>query len=124
MKLNESAVCYRKSDYLGADSVDKLASSTELGKLIVKYKETVDGAIFPTLDTEVGIEVHSRHNVLFQAEKDFELTGGQALQIKAGESIHVTCNTSNIVMDGITDIQGDLVKMEGCRYKCSWQCSS
>ncbi|HHY72333.1 MAG TPA: hypothetical protein GX497_03740, partial [Bacillus bacterium] len=72
-----------------------------------------EGSIFLTLDTEAGIEIHSQHNVLFQAEKDLEMTGGQAVQFKAGDSIHVTCDVSSIVMDGITDIQGDLVKMEG-----------
>ena len=72
-----------------------------------------EGAIFLKLDTEAGIEIHSQHNVLFQAEKDLEMTGGQAIQFKAGDSIHVTCDVSSIVMDGITDIQGERVKMEG-----------
>ncbi|HHY72330.1 MAG TPA: wall-associated protein, partial [Bacillus bacterium] len=34
-----------------------------------------EGSIFLTLDTEAGIEIHSQHNVLFQAEKDLEMTG-------------------------------------------------
>ncbi|MED4351062.1 contractile injection system protein, VgrG/Pvc8 family [Schinkia azotoformans] len=72
-----------------------------------------EGTIFLRLDTEAGIEIHSQHNVLFQAEKNLEMTGGQAIQFKAGESIHMTCHASSIVMDGITDIQGELVKMEG-----------
>ncbi|MED4351070.1 hypothetical protein P9265_01815 [Schinkia azotoformans] len=72
-----------------------------------------EGTIFLRLDTEAGIEIHSQHNVLFQAEKNLEMTGGQAIQFKSGESIHMTCNASSIVMDGITDIQGELVKMEG-----------
>ncbi|MED4355143.1 hypothetical protein P9265_23115, partial [Schinkia azotoformans] len=34
-------------------------------------------------------------------------------QFMAGESVRMTCDSSSIVMDGITDIQGNLVKMEG-----------
>ncbi|MED4354700.1 hypothetical protein P9265_20695, partial [Schinkia azotoformans] len=37
----------------------------------------------------------------------------ETIQFMAGESVRMTCDSSSIVMDGITDIQGNLVKMEG-----------
>ncbi len=33
--------------------------------------------------------------------------------MSAGESLRFTCGTSSLVLDGITDIQGQIVEMEG-----------
>ncbi|HHW39370.1 MAG TPA: hypothetical protein GXX18_19495 [Bacillales bacterium] len=71
-----------------------------------------EGAIFLQLDAEAGIEIKSSQPIHIQAEKDLELSS-ETIQFKAGESIRMTCDSSSIVMDGITDIQGNVVKTEG-----------
>ena len=71
-----------------------------------------EGSIYLKLDAEAGIEIKSSQPIHIQAEKDLELSS-ETIQFKAGESIRMTCDSSSIVMDGITDIQGNVVKMEG-----------
>lgn len=72
-----------------------------------------EGTIFLKLHEETGIELHSQQPLVMTADQDIYFTGQQRLTMKAGESIHFTCDASSLLLDGITDIQGDIVYMEG-----------
>lgn len=63
-----------------------------------------EGSIYLKLDAEAGIEIKSSHPIRVQAEKDLEISS-ETIHFKAGESIRMTCDSSSIVMDGITDIR-------------------
>ena len=71
-----------------------------------------EGAVFLKLHETEGIEVHSQQPLSLKADQDLQFTG-RRLTMNAGESMHFTCDASSLVLDGITDIQGDIVAMNG-----------
>ncbi|WP_225942123.1 contractile injection system protein, VgrG/Pvc8 family [Sporosarcina limicola] len=72
-----------------------------------------EGTLFLKLHEEDGIELHSQQPLVLKAEQDLHFTGKQRLIMTAEESIHFTCDASSLVLDGSTDIQGELVEMDG-----------
>ena len=84
----------------------------------LQYKETDwqflkrTASHFGTILVAEGIEVHSQQPLSLKADQDLQFTG-RRLTMNAGESMHFTCDASSLVLDGITDIQGDIVAMNG-----------
>ncbi len=50
---------------------------------------------------------------MFSAEKDMEIETDTKFEIKAQEAIYLLCKESSIVLDGETDIQGTVLKVDG-----------
>ncbi|MCG7318599.1 RHS repeat-associated core domain-containing protein [Brevibacillus laterosporus] len=50
---------------------------------------------------------------MFSAEKDLEIETDTKFEIKAQEAIYLLCKESSIVLDGETDIQGTVLKVDG-----------
>lgn len=71
-----------------------------------------EGAIFLQLHQDSGITVHSKPPLLVKAN-DTITFAGKRISISGAESMHLTCGSSSIVFDGNTDIQGQVVTMEG-----------
>lgn len=71
-----------------------------------------EGAVFLQLHQESGIEVHSKHPLKVRANENITFAG-KSIAMSATESIHITCGTSSLVLDGKTDMQGQIVTMEG-----------
>ena len=71
-----------------------------------------DGAVFLKLHQESGIEVHSKHPLTLKANDNITFVG-KSISMSAKESMHLTCGSSSIVLDGNTDMQGQVVTMEG-----------
>ena len=72
-----------------------------------------EGSIFLKLHEETGIELHSRKPLVLKADQDIHFMQQQRLTMNEGKSIHFTCDASSLLLDGITDIQGAIVYMEG-----------
>lgn len=71
-----------------------------------------EGATFLKLHQETGIEVHSNHPIVITASEDITFSG-KTIAMSAGESLRFMCGFSSLVLDGITDIQGQIVEMDG-----------
>lgn len=71
-----------------------------------------EGEVHLKLDIKEGIEFQSKPPIAFQAG-NIEIHAGNSMEMKATNAIHLLCASSSIVMDGITDIQGSIVSMEG-----------
>lgn len=71
-----------------------------------------EGAVFLKADEGQGVEVHSSQPIQVTANQDATFTS-KRLTMTAAESLHITCGASSIVLDGNTDMQGNLVEMEG-----------
>ncbi|MEG0449759.1 MAG: phage baseplate assembly protein V [Lysinibacillus sp.] len=71
-----------------------------------------EGAVFLQLHQESGIEIHSKHPLTLKANDNITFAG-ESITMSAAESLHFTCGSSSIVLDGITDMQGQIVTMEG-----------
>ncbi|ATP42412.1 hypothetical protein CSE16_08995 [Solibacillus sp. R5-41] len=71
-----------------------------------------EGAVFLQLHQESGIEVHSKHPLTLKANDNITFAG-KTISMSATESLRFTCGSSSLVLDGITDIQGQVVEMEG-----------
>jgi hypothetical protein len=69
--------------------------------------------IFLKLHEEDGIEIHSEKPIVFTSEKDLKIDVNKKLDIQAKEAIYMVCGASSMMLDGITDIQGSRVEMEG-----------
>ncbi|TDX89743.1 UNVERIFIED_CONTAM: hypothetical protein BJ099_1361, partial [Lysinibacillus xylanilyticus] len=67
---------------------------------------------FLKLDQGSGVEVHSKHPLTLTAN-DTITFAGKRISMSATESMRLTCGSSSLVFDGITDIQGQVVTMEG-----------
>jgi len=73
---------------------------------------TKEGAVFLKLHQESGVEEHSKHLLTLKASANITFAG-KRISMSAKESMRLTCGFSSFVLDGITDIQGQVVKMEG-----------
>ncbi len=71
-----------------------------------------EGAVFLQLHQDSGITVHSKPSLLVKAN-DTITFAGKRVSMSAAESMRFTCGSSSLVFDGITDIQGQAVTMEG-----------
>ncbi|MFY0521527.1 hypothetical protein ACOMCU_27495 [Lysinibacillus sp. UGB7] len=71
-----------------------------------------EGAVFLQLNQDSGIEVHSNYPLTLKANDNITFAG-KTISISATESMRLTCGSSSIVLDGITDMQGQVVEMEG-----------
>ncbi|WP_258073337.1 hypothetical protein [Brevibacillus laterosporus] len=80
---------------------------------VLTAKDTKEGKMFIKLDVEDGIEIHSDKAIMFSAEKDLEIETDTKFEIKAQEAIYLLCKESSIVLDGETDIQGTVLKVDG-----------
>ncbi|WP_246494240.1 phage baseplate assembly protein V [Lysinibacillus agricola] len=118
----EEAAVVRHSVRKGGDSNPKTADSktsywgTPKGKDIKLGPQSVtftakEGAVFLKLDQGSGVEVHSKQSLTLKAN---DITfAGKSISMSATESMRLTCGSSSLVFDGITDIQGQIVTMEG-----------
>jgi len=73
-------------------------------------KIPTEGAVFLQLHQESGITIHSKHPLTVTASEDVTLTG-KTITMSGTESLRFTCGSSSLVLDGITDIQGQTVMM-------------
>lgn len=119
----EETAIVRRSIRKGGDTNPKTADpktaywGTPRGKefkldpqaVVVTAKE---GATFLKLHQEEGIEVHSNHPIVLKANDDITFSG-KTIAMSAGETLRFTCGSSSLVFDGITDIQGQIVEMDG-----------
>ncbi|RFB33046.1 toxin C-terminal domain-containing protein [Brevibacillus sp. VP] len=80
---------------------------------VLTAKDSKEGKMFIKLDVEDGIEIHSDKAIMFSAEKDLEIETDTKFEIKAQEAIYLLCKESSIVLDGETDIQGTVLKVDG-----------
>ncbi|WP_107942541.1 contractile injection system protein, VgrG/Pvc8 family [Metasolibacillus fluoroglycofenilyticus] len=71
-----------------------------------------EGAVYISVHQDSGIEVQSQHPLAVTAGGNLVLTGN-TISWTATESIHFTCRSSSLVLDGISDIQGQVVYMTG-----------
>ncbi|WP_042473896.1 contractile injection system protein, VgrG/Pvc8 family [Bacillus ndiopicus] len=71
-----------------------------------------EGAVFLKADQASGITVHSQHPLTVTAGGDLTMTG-KRISFQAQETLRFTCSSSSFVLDGITDIQGQIVSLEG-----------
>ncbi|MFJ8087143.1 contractile injection system protein, VgrG/Pvc8 family [Lysinibacillus sp. NPDC095746] len=119
----EEAAIVRHSVRKGGDSNPKTADpktsywGTPKGKDIKLDPQSVtftaqEGAVFLKLDQGSGVEVHSKHPLTLTANNTITFAG-KSISMSAGESMRLTCGSSSLVFDGITDIQGQVVTMEG-----------
>lgn len=118
----ESAVAQRSIRKGGASNPKVADSSTRYlgnanGKEVKLDSQSVtltasEGAVFLKVDEGQGIEVHSNQPLQVNANQDLILNS-KRITLSATESIFMMCQSSSIVLDGITDIQGNLVEMEG-----------
>ncbi|WP_235617281.1 hypothetical protein [Lysinibacillus mangiferihumi] len=122
MHREETAIA-RHSVRKGGDANPKTADpktaywGTPRGKDIKLDPQSVtftakEGAVFLRLLQESGIEVHSKHPLTLKANDNITFAG-KSISMSAGESLRFTCGSSSLVLDGITDIQGQVVEMEG-----------
>ncbi|WP_276915823.1 phage baseplate assembly protein V [Aneurinibacillus aneurinilyticus] len=74
---------------------------------------TAREGLFLKLHEADGVEIRSPHPIVFTSAKDIEMKAGSRLNMQAKEALYVLCSSSSLMMDGITDIQGQLVEMEG-----------
>ncbi|MFJ8462025.1 phage baseplate assembly protein V [Lysinibacillus xylanilyticus] len=119
----EEAAVVRHSVRKGGDSNQKTADpqtsywGTPKGRDIKLEPQSVtftaqEGAVFLKLHQESGIEVHSKHPLTLKANDNITFAG-KSISMSAKESMHLTCGSSSIVLDGNTDMQGQVVTMEG-----------
>ncbi|WP_427108155.1 contractile injection system protein, VgrG/Pvc8 family [Lysinibacillus xylanilyticus] len=118
----EEAAVVRHSVRKGGDSNPKTADpktsywGTPKGKDIKLDPQSVtftakEGAVFLKLDQGSGVEVHSKKSLTLKAN---DITfAGKSISMSATESMQITCGTSSLVLDGNTDMQGQVVRMEG-----------
>jgi len=119
----EEEAVVRHSVRKGGDSNPKTADpktsywGTPKGKEMKLDPQSVtftakDGAVFLQLHQDSGITVQSTPSLLVKAN-DTITFAGKRISMSAAESMRLTCGSSSIVFDGNTDIQGQVVTMEG-----------
>ncbi|MED0681371.1 hypothetical protein P4S83_18405 [Aneurinibacillus thermoaerophilus] len=81
--------------------------------LVLTAKADKEGTIHLKLHEEEGIEFYSDKPIVCMSDKDIQIHACKRLDIKAREAIYFLCGSSSIVMDGVTDIKGSSMKMEG-----------
>lgn len=119
----EEAAFVRQTVRKGGDTNPKTADhqtsywGTPRGKEIKLDPQSVtltatEGAVFLQLHQESGVQVHSKHPLTLKANDNLSFTG-KSISMSAAESLRFTCGSSSLVLDGITDIQGEVVEMEG-----------
>ncbi len=119
----EEAAIVRHSVRKGGEANPKMADpktsywGTPKGKDMKLDPQSVtftakEGAVFLQLHQDSGITVHSKPSLLVKAN-DTITFAGKRVSMSAAESMRFTCGSSSIVFDGITDIQGQAVTMEG-----------
>ncbi|MGE6513281.1 contractile injection system protein, VgrG/Pvc8 family [Lysinibacillus sphaericus] len=119
----EETAVVRHSVRKGGDANPKIADpktaywGTPKGKDMKLDPQSVtftakEGAVFLQLNQDSGIEVHSNHPLTLKANDNITFAG-KTISISATESMRLTCGSSSIVLDGITDMQGQVVEMEG-----------
>lgn len=59
-----------------------------------------------------GVEVQSIYLFTLKANDNINLSA-KSISTSATESMRLICSTSSLVLDGITDMQGQIVTMEG-----------
>jgi len=117
----ETAAFVRQSVRKSGDTNPKTADSktaywgTAKGKHLKFDPQSVEltateGAVFLQLHQESGITIHSKHPLTVTASEDVTLTG-KTMTMSGTESLRFTCGSSSLVLDGITDIQGQTVMM-------------
>jgi phage baseplate assembly protein gpV len=74
---------------------------------------TAGEGLFLKLHEAAGVEIRSPHPIVFTSAKDIEIHAGSGLNIQAKEALYLLCSSSSLIMDGITDIQGQRVEIEG-----------
>ncbi|TVX92045.1 hypothetical protein FPZ44_02630 [Paenibacillus agilis] len=73
------------------------------------------GSIFIRMTDDGGIVVKSDKPLTITSKKNMSLDATKKLVISAQEGIEMTCDTSSIILDGQTDIQASVIKMEGIK---------
>ncbi|MCI1696914.1 hypothetical protein [Aneurinibacillus aneurinilyticus] len=71
------------------------------------------GQLFVKLHETNGIEIHSPHSIVLTSGKNIELHAAGQLTMNAKEAVYLLCHSSSMMLDGITDIQGLRVEMDG-----------
>ncbi|MCL6559915.1 MAG: hypothetical protein K6U74_14205, partial [Firmicutes bacterium] len=82
-------------------------------QLLLNGKDSKEGKIFIKLQDEDGIEIHSDKPIVFRSEKDITLEIKKKLAVTGKEGVYLRCGASSILLDGVTDIHGTQVEMEG-----------
>ncbi|HYH03030.1 MAG TPA: contractile injection system protein, VgrG/Pvc8 family, partial [Bacillota bacterium] len=96
--------------YLGNSSGKELM----LGENAVTFTAgSKNGQLVLKLDQGQGVEVQSDQELLIYSDKDLQMEVEQKLAIQAQDGIYLSCNSSSIILDGETDIQGTQVAIEG-----------
>ncbi|MEC1180056.1 contractile injection system protein, VgrG/Pvc8 family [Metasolibacillus meyeri] len=119
----ESTAFVRQSIRQGGDTNPKTADADTAYWGNAKGKEVkldpqavtltaTEGAVYISVHQDSGIEVQSQHPLAVTAGGHLVLTGNK-ISWTATESIHFTCRSSSLVLDGISDIQGQVVYMTG-----------
>lgn len=119
----EEAAFVRHSVRKGGESNPKTADpktsywGTPKGKEMKLDPQSVtftakEGAVFLQLHQDSGITVHSKPSLLVKAN-DTITFAGKRVSMSAAESMRFTCGSSSLVFDGNTDIQGQVVTMDG-----------
>ncbi|WP_052344265.1 contractile injection system protein, VgrG/Pvc8 family [Bacillus ndiopicus] len=121
--VEESTAFVQQSIRQGGDTNPKIADADTAYWGNAKGKEVkldpqavtltaTEGAVYVSVHQNSGIEVQSQHPLSVKAGGNLVLTG-HTISWTATESIHFTCRSSSLVLDGISDIQGQVVYMTG-----------
>nr|WP_225445684.1 phage baseplate assembly protein V [Paenibacillus arenosi] len=73
------------------------------------------GSIFIRMTDDGGIVVKSDKPLTITSKKNMSLDATKKLVISAQEGVEMTCDTSSIILDGQTDIQASVIKVEGLK---------
>lgn len=120
---DEKSAFVRQSVRKGGDTNPKIADSktsywgTTKGKHIMLDPQSVtltatEGSVFLQLHQDSGITIHSKHSIVVTANEDVNFAA-KTIAFSATESLRFTCGSSSVVLDSVTDMQGELVMMEG-----------
>lgn len=96
--------------YLGTNHGKELKFGGQ--ELVMTAKDTEAGSIYIKLDETKGIEVHSEKEVNLYSEQDFVWNAAKKIDIQADQGIYLVCNSSSIILDGVTDIRGSKVTLK------------
>ncbi|WCN36400.1 contractile injection system protein, VgrG/Pvc8 family [Aneurinibacillus uraniidurans] len=86
-------------------------------ELLLTAKKNKESQLFVKLHEKEGIEIHSDHSIVFTSDKNIEMDLNKKLAIQAGEEVYLLCGSSSIMMDGVTDIRGSRLRIEGSLKK-------
>ena len=96
--------------YLGTNHGKELKFSGQ--ELIMTAKDDEAGKTFIKLDESKGIEVHSEKEVNLASEQDIVFDVSKTINVQAAQGVYFICNSSSIILDGVTDIQGSKVMIK------------